>query len=87
MVGLGFAEASCIPFEMGITRNHYVGRTFIQPSQISRDLGVKIKLNPVREVINNKHIVVIEDSIVRGTTSKVRMKELREAGAKEYTCG
>jgi amidophosphoribosyltransferase len=81
--GLGFAEASGIPFEMGITRNHYVGRTFIQPTQISRDLGVKIKLNPVREVINNKCIVVIEDSIVRGTTSKVRMKNLREAGAKE----
>jgi amidophosphoribosyltransferase len=81
--GLGFAEASGIPFEMGITRNHYVGRTFIQPSQISRDLGVKVKLNPVREVINNKRIVVIEDSIVRGTTSKVRMKNLREAGAKE----
>ena len=81
--GLGFAEASGIPFEMGITRNHYVGRTFIQPSQISRDLGVKVKLNPVKEVINNKRIVVIEDSIVRGTTSRIRMNNLREAGAKE----
>lgn len=81
--GLGFAEASGIPFEMGITRNHYVGRTFIQPSQISRDLGVKVKLNPVKAVINNKRIVVIEDSIVRGTTSKIRMNNLREAGAKE----
>ncbi|MDX1778593.1 MAG: amidophosphoribosyltransferase [Thermodesulfobacteriota bacterium] len=80
---LGFAEASGIPFEMGITRNHYVGRTFIQPSQISRDLGVKVKLNPVKEVINNKRIVVIEDSIVRGTTSRIRMNNLREAGAKE----
>ena len=81
--GLGFAEASGIPFEMGITRNHYVGRTFIQPSQISRDLGVKVKLNPVKAVINNKRIVVIEDSIVRGTTSRIRMNNLREAGAKE----
>jgi amidophosphoribosyltransferase len=81
--GLGFAEASGIPFEMGITRNHYVGRTFIQPSQIGRDLGVKVKLNPVKEVIKNKRIVVIEDSIVRGTTSKIRMNNLREAGAKE----
>ena len=84
---LGFAEASGIPFEMGITRNHYVGRTFIQPTQISRDLGVKVKLNPVREVIENKRIVVIEDSIVRGTTSKVRMKNLREAGAREVHMG
>jgi len=80
---LGFAEASGIPFEMGITRNHYVGRTFIQPSQIGRDLGVKVKLNPVKEVIDQKRIVVIEDSIVRGTTSKIRMKNLREAGARE----
>ncbi len=80
---LGFAEASGIPFEMGITRNHYVGRTFIQPSQASRDLGVKVKSNPVKDVIKNKRIVVIEDSIVRGTTSKIRMRNLREAGAKE----
>lgn len=80
---LGFAEASEIPFEMAIIRNHYVGRTFIQPSQKSRDLGVKVKLNPVREVIKDKRIVVIEDSIVRGTTSRIRMKNLREAGAKE----
>jgi len=80
---LGFAEASGIPLEMGIIRNHYVGRTFIQPSQTSRDLGVKVKLNPVKEVIKNKRIVVIEDSIVRGTTSKIRMKNLREAGARE----
>lgn len=80
---LGFAEASGIPFEMGITRNHYVGRTFIQPSQASRDLGVKVKSNPVKDVIKNKRIVIIEDSIVRGTTSKIRMKNLREAGAKE----
>ncbi len=69
--------------EMAITRNHYVGRTFIQPTQISRDLGVKVKLNPVKEVIKDKRIVVIEDSIVRGTTSKVRVRNLREAGARE----
>jgi amidophosphoribosyltransferase len=80
---LGFAEASGIPLEMGIIRNHYVGRTFIQPSQTSRDLAVKVKLNPVREIIKDKRIVVIEDSIVRGTTSKIRMKNLRDAGAKE----
>jgi len=80
---LGFAEASGVPFEMGIIRNHYVGRTFIQPSQASRDLGVKVKLNPVKDVIMDKRIVVIEDSIVRGTTSKIRMRNLREAGAKE----
>ena len=80
---LGFSQASGIPFEMGITRNHYVGRTFIQPTQISRDLSVKVKLNPVREVIKDKRVVVIEDSIVRGTTSKVRMRNLREAGARE----
>lgn len=80
---LGFAEASGISLEMGIIRNHYVGRTFIQPSQTSRDLGVKVKLNPVKEIIKNKRIVVIEDSIVRGTTSKIRMRNLRESGAKE----
>jgi len=80
---LGFAEASGIPFEMAITRNHYVGRTFIQPTQISRDLAVKVKLNPVKEVIKDRRIVVIEDSIVRGTTSKVRVRNLREAGARE----
>jgi amidophosphoribosyltransferase len=80
---LGFFEVSGIPFEMGFIRNHYVGRTFIQPSQPVRDLGVKIKINPVRDVIKGKRVVVIEDSIVRGTTSRTRMKNLREAGAKE----
>ncbi|MFH1752758.1 MAG: amidophosphoribosyltransferase [Candidatus Omnitrophota bacterium] len=80
---LGYAEESKIPFEMGIIRNHYVGRTFIQPSQKIRNLGVKVKLNPVKHVIDKKRIVLIEDSIVRGTTSKVRIRALREAGAKE----
>lgn len=80
---LGFARESGIPFEMGLVRNHYVGRTFIQPSQEIRDLGVKIKLNPVSEVLKGKRVIVIEDSIVRGTTSRIRIKALREAGAKE----
>jgi len=82
---LGYAEASGIPFELGMIRNHYVGRTFIQPSQKMRDFGVKVKLNPVRSVIKGKHIVVIEDSIVRGTTAKTRVKTLREFGAKKIS--
>jgi len=80
---LGYAQESGIPFDMGLVRNHYVGRTFIQPSQEIRDLGVKIKLNPVREILEGKRAVVVEDSIVRGTTSRIRMKALRDAGAKE----
>lgn len=80
---LGFAEESGLKLEMGIVRNHYIGRTFIQPVQSSRELGVKVKLNPVKEVIKGKKIAVIEDSIVRGTTSKTRIKTLRDAGAKE----
>ncbi|MFQ5866530.1 MAG: amidophosphoribosyltransferase [bacterium] len=80
---LGYAEESGVPFEMGMVRNHYVGRTFIEPSQYVRDLGVKVKLNPVREVLKDKRIVIVEDSIVRGTTSRTRMRTLRDAGAKE----
>lgn len=80
---LGFAEESRIPLEAGMIRNHYVGRTFIQPSQRIRDFRVKVKLNPIREVLKGKRVVIIEDSIVRGTTSRVRVKTLREAGAKE----
>jgi len=80
---LGYAEESGITFEMGFVRNHYVGRTFIEPSQYVRDLSVRVKLNPVREVLKGKRIVVVEDSIVRGTTSRTRIKTLREAGAKE----
>jgi len=68
---------------MGMVRNHYVGRTFIEPSQYIRDLGVKVKLNPVREVIKGKRVVIVEDSIVRGTTSRTRIRTLRDAGAKE----
>ncbi|MCG2712698.1 MAG: amidophosphoribosyltransferase [Candidatus Omnitrophica bacterium] len=80
---IGYAEESGIPFEMGIIRNHYVGRTFIQPSQFIRDFKVKVKLNPIKDVLKGKRVVVVEDSIVRGTTSKARVKSLREAGAKE----
>ena len=80
---LGYAEASGIPFELGIVRNHYIGRTFIQPRQYIRDIGVKVKLNPIRDVVKGKKVVVIEDSIVRGTTSKGRIRTLRDAGAKE----
>jgi amidophosphoribosyltransferase len=78
---LGYAEASRIPFEMGVIRNHYVGRTFIQPSQTMRDFSVKVKLNPVREILKGKRVLVIEDSIIRGTTTRSRIKSLREAGA------
>ncbi|MFA5310879.1 MAG: amidophosphoribosyltransferase [Candidatus Omnitrophota bacterium] len=80
---LGFTEATNISYETGLIRNHYIGRTFIQPSQLVRDFRVKIKLNPVRWVLRNKRVIVIEDSIVRGTTSRARVKAIREAGAKE----
>ncbi len=80
---LGFAEASGIPLEMGVIRNHYVGRTFIEPTQAMRDFHVKVKLNPVRPLLSNKRLVIVEDSIVRGTTTRNRVKTLREAGAKE----
>jgi amidophosphoribosyltransferase len=80
---LGFAEHLGLPFEMGMIRNHYVGRTFIQPSQSVRDFGVKIKLNPVRDLLKGKRVVVIEDSIVRGTTSRTRIRALWDAGVKE----
>jgi amidophosphoribosyltransferase len=80
---LGYSEKSGMPFQMGLMRNHYVGRTFIEPSQSIRHFGVKIKLNPVREVIEGKRVVVVDDSIVRGTTSRKIVKMLREVGAKE----
>jgi amidophosphoribosyltransferase len=80
---IGFAQESAIPFEMGVIRNHYVGRTFIQPSQNMRDFGVKVKLNPVRDLLKGKKVLIIEDSIIRGTTSRSRIKTLREIGAKE----
>ncbi len=80
---LGYSEESGIRFEMGMIRNHYVGRTFIQPTQSMRDFGVRVKLNPVKEVLKGKDIIIIEDSIIRGTTSKTRIKALRELGVKK----
>ena len=80
---IGFAEESEIPYEIGMIRNHYIGRTFIQPTQFIRDFRVKVKLNPIKDVLKDKRIAIVEDSIVRGTTSKARVKTLREAGAKE----
>jgi amidophosphoribosyltransferase len=80
---IGYAKESGIPFEMGMIRNHYVGRSFIQPTQSMRDFAVRVKLNPVREVIQGKDIIIIEDSIIRGTTAKTRVKALRELGAKK----
>ncbi len=80
---LGFAEESKLPLEIAFVRNHYIGRTFIQPSQFIRDFKVKVKLNPVRDALKGKRIIIVEDSIVRGTTSRGRVRALRAAGAKE----
>jgi len=80
---LGFSLASNIPLEWGVIRNHYVGRTFIQPQQHIRDLGVRVKFNILREVIKGKRVVIVDDSIVRGTTSRIRVRNFRKAGAKE----
>ncbi len=80
---LGYAQASGIPFELGIIRNHYVGRTFIEPTQKVRELGVKLKHSANRSVVEGKSIVLVDDSIVRGTTSFKIVKMMREAGARE----
>lgn len=80
---MGYAEESGIRFELGLIRNHYVGRTFIEPQQSIRHFGVKIKLNPVRDLLAGKRVVVIDDSIVRGTTSRKIVKMVRNAGARE----
>jgi len=80
---LGYSEASGIPYELGLLRNHYVGRTFIKPSQADRDFGARMKYNPVREVLEGQRVVVVDDSLVRGTTSKSLVKFIRQAGAKE----
>jgi len=80
---LGFAEQSRLPFDHGLIRNHYVGRTFIEPKQNIRHFGVKIKLNPVREILEGKRVVVVDDSIVRGTTSRKIVSMVRSAGARE----
>jgi amidophosphoribosyltransferase len=79
----GFAEESGIPFKIGLIRNHYVGRTFIEPNQAIRDFGVKLKLNPVRSLLEGKRVVLVDDSIVRGTTSRKIVRIVREAGARE----
>jgi amidophosphoribosyltransferase len=83
IAALGFSNISHIPIEMGLIRNHYIGRTFIEPTSSIRHFGVKLKLNPIKSVIKNKNIVVIDDSIVRGTTSRKIVKMLKAAGAKE----
>jgi amidophosphoribosyltransferase len=80
---IGFALQSGIPFELGIIRNHYVGRTFIEPTDKIRHFGVKLKHNANLAVLNNKKVILIDDSIVRGTTSKKIVQMVREAGAKE----
>ncbi|MBX9659884.1 MAG: amidophosphoribosyltransferase [Nitrospiraceae bacterium] len=80
---LGYSEGGGIPFETGLIRNHYVGRTFIEPEQSIRHFGVKVKLNAVPEVLAGKRVVVVDDSLVRGTTSRKIVKMLRNAGAKE----
>ncbi|MGE5197103.1 MAG: amidophosphoribosyltransferase, partial [Deltaproteobacteria bacterium] len=80
---MGYSHVSGIPLEMGIIRNHYVGRTFIQPAQDSRDLGVRVKFNLLKGVLKNKRIIIVDDSIVRGTTSQIRVRNLRRAGVKK----
>jgi amidophosphoribosyltransferase len=80
---LGYSLESGIPFEMAFVRNHYVGRSFLQPSQLIRDFDVRVKLNLIAELVKDKRVVIVDDSIVRGTTSKTRVKTLKEAGARE----
>ena len=82
-IALGYSEKSGLPYELGLIRNHYVGRTFIQPQQKGRDFGVRVKFNPVREILEGRRIVVVDDSIVRGTTSRKLVRLLRGAGARE----
>ena len=80
---IGYSQASGLPLEMGVIRNHYVGRTFIQPTQSMREFSVRVKLNPIRSFLQGKRVIIIEDSIIRGTTGRSRVKSLRAAGAKE----
>lgn len=80
---IGFAQCAELPYEHAMIRNHYVGRTFIQPSQNMRNFGVRVKINPVRAMLDGKRICIVDDSIVRGTTMTTRVKKLRELGAKE----
>jgi amidophosphoribosyltransferase len=78
---IGFSQASGIPYETGLIRNHYIGRTFIEPSQTIRDFGAKIKYNPIKDLLAGKRVIVVDDSIVRGTTSRKLVKMIRSAGA------
>jgi amidophosphoribosyltransferase len=80
---IGYSEQSKIPFDMGLVRSHYVGRTFISPGQQLRELQVKLKLAVIKEVVGGKSVVVVDDSIVRGTTTQGKIRTLRQAGAKE----
>jgi amidophosphoribosyltransferase len=80
---LGFAEGSGLRFEEGLVRSHYIGRTFIEPQDSIRNFGVRIKLSPIREVLEGKRVVVVDDSLVRGTTSRKLIKMIRGAGVKE----
>lgn len=80
---MGYSKESGIPLEMGIIRNHYVGRTFIQPAEDSRELGIKVKFNLLKDVLKGKRIVIVDDSIVRGNTSRIRVRNLRKVGVKE----
>ena len=80
---LGYSEELGIPFEHAFVRNHYIGRTFLQPTQLIRDFNVRIKLNLIKGAVKGKRVVVVDDSIVRGTTARARVVSLREAGAKE----
>ncbi|HTL57338.1 MAG TPA: amidophosphoribosyltransferase [Candidatus Limnocylindrales bacterium] len=80
---LGYSEQSRIPYELAFVRNHYIGRSFLQPSQLIRDFDVRVKLNLITELVKDKRVIVVDDSIVRGTTCKARVNNLKEAGAKE----
>jgi amidophosphoribosyltransferase len=80
---IGYSEASGIPMRMGLIRNHYVGRTFIEPRQSIRHFGVRVKLNPVRSILDGRRVVLVDDSIVRGTTSRKIVRMVRDAGARE----
>jgi amidophosphoribosyltransferase len=80
---IGYAEAADLPLRMGLIRNHYIGRTFIQPQQSIRHFGVRVKLNPVRSILEGKRVVLVDDSIVRGTTSRKIVRMVRSVGAKE----
>src|SRR5258707_12875068 len=80
---IGYASEAGIPFRQALIRNHYVGRTFLEPSQAIRDFGVKLKLNPVRHLLEGRRVVLVDDSIVRGTTSRKIVRMVRAAGARE----